>query len=244
MLVLSWYDAALRLGAATLLGGLIGLERERTTGFPRAAGLRTLALVALGSCLMTLVSAYGFAAFTSDAYAKVNPTRIAAQVISGIGFLGAGAILLRRNVVRGLTTAAAVWVVAGLGLACGTGFYVPAVITTAIGLIVLEALRPLERLLFPTQIVYPVTLSLARDAPHAEVLASIYATLQRHDTALAGLDLRATPRGEDLELRCRARTSEYIYRALGELRAIPGVVSLRAELRGQSERAAREATSE
>ncbi len=149
MLVLSWYDAALRLGAATLLGGLIGLERERTTGFQRAAGLRTMALVALGSCLMTLVSAYGFAAFTSGAYARVDPTRIAAQVISGIGFLGAGAILLRRNVVRGLTTAASVWVVAGLGLACGTGFYVPAVITTAIGLIVLEALRPLERWLFP-----------------------------------------------------------------------------------------------
>lgn len=95
MIVLSWIQIVLRLGAAALLGGLIGLERERTAGVPRAAGMRTLALVSMGSALFMLVSAYGFTDFTNAAYAKIDPTRIAAQVVSGIGFLGAGAILLR-----------------------------------------------------------------------------------------------------------------------------------------------------
>src|SRR5258708_30768240 len=99
MIVLSWIQIVLRLGAAALLGGLIGLERERTAGAPRAAGMRTLALVSMGSALFMLVSAYRFTDFTNAAYAKIDPTRIAAQVVSGIGFLGAGAVLLRWDMV-------------------------------------------------------------------------------------------------------------------------------------------------
>jgi putative Mg2+ transporter-C (MgtC) family protein len=237
MPVLSWYEIALRLGAATLLGGAIGLERERTTGPQRAAGLRTMALVALGSCLMMLVSAYGFIAFTDPNYAKVDPSRIAAQVVSGIGFLGAGAILLRKNVVRGLTTAAAVWVVAGLGLACGIGFYLPAVIATAFGLIVLEALRPLERRLFPVRGDYPVRVILAPGASPGDVMASIYATLGRNQTTLVGLELRPGRRGEVLDLRCRARSRQHIVQALAELRALPGVGAVRGELRSVPDQA-------
>lgn len=237
MPVLSWYEFAIRLGAATLLGGAIGLERERTTGFQRAAGLRTMALVALGSCLMMLVSAYGFTAFTDPIYAKVDPSRIAAQVVSGIGFLGAGAILLRKNVVRGLTTAAAVWVVAGLGLACGVGFYLPALITTVFGLIVLEALRPLERRIFPVRGYYPIRVTLASGASPADVVPSIYATFERNQTALVGVSLHAGRRGEVIELRCRAVSRQSVVQALAELRALPNVDAVRAELRGISDRA-------
>ena len=94
----------LRLLVAMLLGLGIGLEREYRSDTPRAAGMRTLALVAMGSALFTLISAYGFAAFR----VTTDPSRIAAQIVTGMGFLGAGAILLHKQAVRGLTTAAAI----------------------------------------------------------------------------------------------------------------------------------------
>ena len=117
--MLSDTDIALRLLAATLLSGIIGLERERGE---RAAGLRTHALVGLGSCLVMIVSAFGFEDWHYSPGA-LDPSRIAAQVVSGIGFLGAGVIIFQRDggAVRGLTTAASVWVVAAIGLAVGGG---------------------------------------------------------------------------------------------------------------------------
>ena len=142
MHALSELDIVLRLGVAGLLGALIGLERER---LERAAGLRTHALVAVASALMMLVSAYSFpdiAATTRD------PTRMAAQVVSGIGFLGAGVIIFRKNAVRGLTTAASIWTVAGIGLAAGAGMHVAAVVATGFILAIQAGLRPLERRLF------------------------------------------------------------------------------------------------
>jgi putative Mg2+ transporter-C (MgtC) family protein len=136
-------EFALRMLLATLLSGSVGLERERGE---RAAGLRTHALVGLGSCLVMLVSAFGFYDwhFTSGA---LDPSRIAAQVVSGIGFLGAGVIIFQRDreVVRGLTTAASVWVVAGIGLAVGGGMYITAAVGTGITLLILAGLKPLER---------------------------------------------------------------------------------------------------
>jgi putative Mg2+ transporter-C (MgtC) family protein len=136
-------EIALRLLAATLLSGIIGLERERGE---RAAGLRTHALVGLGSCLVMIVSAFGFYDWQYSPGA-LDPSRIAAQVVSGIGFLGAGVIIFQRDggVVRGLTTAASVWVVAAIGLAVGGGMYVTAVAATAISLLILAGLKPLER---------------------------------------------------------------------------------------------------
>ncbi len=136
-------EFAVRMVVATLLSGIVGLERERGE---RAAGLRTHALVGLGSCLVMLVSAFGFYDwhFTPGA---LDPSRIAAQVVSGIGFLGAGVIIFQRDreVVRGLTTAASVWVVAAIGLAVGGGMYVTATVGTGITLLILAGLKPLER---------------------------------------------------------------------------------------------------
>nr|WP_231133327.1 MgtC/SapB family protein [Capillibacterium thermochitinicola] len=122
---------------ATLLGSIIGWEREK---HGRPAGLRTHILVALGSCLMMLISIYGF-----PGMAEWDPARLAAQVVSGIGFLGAGTILRDGTSIRGLTTAASLWVVAGIGLACGTGFYLAAVVTTIVAFLVLVLLDDLEQ---------------------------------------------------------------------------------------------------
>jgi putative Mg2+ transporter-C (MgtC) family protein len=137
---LDWEEALLRLALAAVLGGLIGVERELRE---REAGLRTHMLVALGSALFTIVSAYGFHDFlaSGQAVVRADPTRIAAQIVTGIGFLGAGAIIRQGLSVRGLTTAATLWVVAAIGLASGAGYYSGAVITTALVLLSLWPLR-------------------------------------------------------------------------------------------------------
>ena len=124
-------DITLRLAVAMLLGGVIGFEREYRA---KDAGFRTHFLVALGSALFCIVSQFGFGFDLKDS------SRVAAQVVSGIGFLGPGTILFQKNVGRGLTTAAGLWVTAAIGLACGTGMYLPAVVTTLMVLIGLEIL--------------------------------------------------------------------------------------------------------
>jgi putative Mg2+ transporter-C (MgtC) family protein len=144
---LSWAEVLLRVGLAGVLGGAIGVERELRE---RGAGLRTHMLVAVGSALFTLVSAYGFGDFDFSTREGIvfDPTRIAAQIVTGIGFLGAGAIIRQGLSVRGLTTAATLWVVAAIGLASGAGYYSAAVITTILVLLALWPLRILARSLF------------------------------------------------------------------------------------------------
>src|SRR5689334_19806728 len=130
----SWPHILLRLTVAAALGGSIGLERELRE---RQAGLRTHLVVCVGSALFTLVSAY---AFTSP---RVDPTRIAAQIVSGIGFLGAGAIIRQGLSVRGLTTAATLWLVAAIGMAAGAGYWEGALVATFGAIITLGPLRVL-----------------------------------------------------------------------------------------------------
>lgn len=125
-------DNTLRLLAALFLGGLIGMEREYRA---KDAGFRTHFLVALGATLFTLISQYGFGDGVKDT------SRVAAQVVSGIGFLGAGLIVFQKNVVRGLTTAAGLWVTAAIGMACGVGMYATATTVTLLMLIGLEVLN-------------------------------------------------------------------------------------------------------
>jgi putative Mg2+ transporter-C (MgtC) family protein len=134
-------DIILRLVVAAALGSLIGFERERQSW---AAGLRTHMLVSVGACLFMIVSSFGFADILGHPNVVLDPSRVAAQVVSGIGFLGAGAILLRGEVVRGLTTAASVWSVAAVGLAVGGGLYIAAVAATLIILVILAGIKPIE----------------------------------------------------------------------------------------------------
>jgi putative Mg2+ transporter-C (MgtC) family protein len=133
----------LRLAVAVLLGGAIGLERERSE---KTAGLRTHALVALGSGLFTIVSGYGFTTLLGP-HVSFDPSRIAAQVATGIGFLGAGTIIFRREIVHGLTTAASIWTVAAIGVASCAGLFIPATAATVFALLILVAVKPLERIM-------------------------------------------------------------------------------------------------
>jgi putative Mg2+ transporter-C (MgtC) family protein len=134
---LSWEEALLRLALAAALGGAVGIERELRE---REAGFRTHLLVSLGSALFTIAGAYGFHDFLSHG-GSFDPTRVAAQIVTGIGFLGAGAIIRQGVAVRGLTTAATLWVVAAIGLTSGAGYYSAAVITTGLVLFSLWPLR-------------------------------------------------------------------------------------------------------
>ena len=137
---LEWPHVLLRLSVAAVLGGASGMERELRE---RQAGLRTHLVVCVGSALFTLVSAYGFHEFlvSGGSLVRTDPTRIAAQIVSGIGFLGAGAIIRQGLSVKGLTTAATLWLVAGIGMAAGAGYYSAALFATAGALLTLGPLR-------------------------------------------------------------------------------------------------------
>jgi putative Mg2+ transporter-C (MgtC) family protein len=140
--VLTEFETLIRLLVAAGLGSLIGFERERLLW---TAGIRTHMLVCVGACLFMIVSAYGFSE-TLGNHVVLDPSRVAAQVVSGIGFLGAGAILARGEIVRGLTTAASVWSVAAIGLAVGGGLYFAAGASTAIILVILAGVKPIEEM--------------------------------------------------------------------------------------------------
>ena len=129
-------ELTVRLVVALLLGAVIGWERELQR---MPAGFRTHALVSLGSAIFTVISAYAFTGPASD------PTRVAAQIVSGIGFLGGGAILHYGGTVRGLTTAASLWAVAAVGMAAGAGLFVVAAVSAVLVIVALEVFQRLER---------------------------------------------------------------------------------------------------
>ena len=200
---LSTAEALLRLLIAAGLGGAIGLERELRD---HEAGFRTHLLVALGACVFTLVSAYAWSDWTFSQRSGIvfDPTRIAAQIVTGIGFLGAGAIIVRGISVRGLTTAATLWVVAAIGMAAGTGYYAVGV---GAAVLVLVSLGPLK--LISTRLVARVrpeeaelAIRLAPDGQAARVLDRIEALGGRVDHVDFGdertmdIVLRATTRSE------------------------------------------------
>lgn len=138
--MLSPLEIIIRLVLSAILGGLIGMEREVSN---RPAGLRTHVLVTLGSALIMLISIDGF--YFGGEGLQGDPARLAAQVVSGIGFLGAGTIMRTGNNIVGLTTAASLWVSAGIGLAIGNGYYLGAIITSSIVLLTLMSLGTLEK---------------------------------------------------------------------------------------------------
>jgi putative Mg2+ transporter-C (MgtC) family protein len=216
-------DIAVRLLVATTLSGIIGLERERGE---RAAGLRTHALVGLGACLVMIVSAFGFEDWHYSPGA-LDPSRIAAQVVSGIGFLGAGVIIFQREggVVRGLTTAASVWVVAAIGLAVGGGMYITAVVATGLTLLILVGLKPLERVVVRRRLPASARLDLVLDASLLPV-REVVTIVQNAGLKVQRVRLRpgASPTQQQLDLTYGGETAPEGFVELFErLQKLPGV---------------------
>ncbi|WP_213991864.1 MgtC/SapB family protein [Sodalis sp. dw_96] len=134
-------ELLLRIALAGALGALIGVERQLRA---KEAGLRTHILVCIGSTMFMIVSKYGFGDILAEHNIALDPSRISAQVVSGIGFLGAGTIMLNKQFVRGLTTAAGLWVTAAIGLIVGSGMYAIGIFGTIMTLLVLEGIRQIS----------------------------------------------------------------------------------------------------
>jgi putative Mg2+ transporter-C (MgtC) family protein len=172
--MISPLELVLRLVVAAVLGGLVGLERERLEW---AAGMRTHALVSLGSALFMVVSIFGFSDILNEQHVILDPSRVAAQVASGIGFIGAGTIIFRREIVKGLTTAASIWAVAAVGLAVGGGMFLAAISATLLALALLVLAKPVKQRLFPKRKeARRVRLVLRRDTSLAELRSEIEAS--------------------------------------------------------------------
>lgn len=222
-----------RLLLSAALGSAIGFERERLVW---AAGLRTHMLVCVGSCLLMIVSAYGFSDVLGREHVVLDPSRIAAQVVSGIGFLGAGTILLRGEMVKGLTTAASLWGVAAIGLAVGGGLYVASGATTLIILGILAGLKPIEDRFRATPNTRMLTLKAERGAVTLDTIHEAAgpraARIRQFVVRPADADTQGADEGVDLEEISIAfvRVSQSSLDEIAtRLRGLPGVRSVAEE---------------
>lgn len=224
-------EMLLRLGAGVGLGALIGLERQYRA---RMAGLRTNALVAAGATLFVLLSAHGFAGATAD------PTRVAAQIVSGIGFLGGGVILREGLTVRGLNTAATLWCSAAVGALAGAGMYAVAAVGAGVVVAVHVILRPVGTFVDrqpDTGTETPTTYTfraLADDSAEAHVRTVLVDALSRTDFALQSVQSTHMPDGGRVEvcatLRAPERDDKGMETAVSRLSFEPSVISVRWQI--------------
>jgi putative Mg2+ transporter-C (MgtC) family protein len=226
-------ETILRLAVAAVLGGLVGLERERLKW---AAGMRTHALVSLGSALFMVVSIFGFSDNLNERHVILDPSRVAAQVASGIGFIGAGTIILRREVVKGLTTAASIWAVAAVGLAVGGGMFLAAGSATLLALALLVLAKPLKARMFPNRKeARRVRLVVGRGTPLAELRDEIEAA----EVPLERIVVRPGPTAaeeDEAELVfAKGSREEEMLSLIDGLRRVSGVREVNSALNGSAQ---------
>jgi putative Mg2+ transporter-C (MgtC) family protein len=224
--MITTYEIVLRLAVAALLGSLIGIERERRAW---TAGLRTHMLVCVSASLLMIVSAFGFADVLDDSHVILDPSRVAAQVVSGIGFLGAGIIIFRREAVRGLTTAASVWSVAAIGLATGGGMFTAAVFATGLISLILAGLKPIEARLLLRSRPRRLELTIAKNSIPISTIAATLASAGLHMQQLE-VEQSDDVADERFILNVRRATQSAVNTAIEALRALPGVRAIRAPL--------------
>jgi putative Mg2+ transporter-C (MgtC) family protein len=221
---LSWGEVVIRIVIAAALGGAIGLERELRD---REAGLRTHMLVSVGAALFTLVSAYAWTdwQFSTPRGLVFDPTRIAAQVVTGIGFLGAGAIIRQGLSVRGLTTAATLWVVAAIGMATGAGYYSAAVVTTALVLVSLWPLRIIAFHVFRR--VRPDEGMVAVELVAGAGAVSVLEVVERAGAEVRSLEFQDEGDRRRVDVRVELRPGQNVAALLDGLTRVEGVTGAR-----------------
>lgn len=227
--MISFPTILLRLSVALVLGSLVGLERESRD---HEAGMRTNALVALGTALFTIISAFGFLGFLNLAHVQIDPTRIASYVVAGIGFLGGGVIFLRQESerVKGVTTAATIWVVAAIGMACGAGLLWEAVTVAALTLIILVGFRYIETFLLPRRKSNAHHIHIETTAVEAQFLSQVYEICKRNNIPVDGLDLHKGKVIDTVKITSRVLNAAALASALGEMRALEGVQAVNADV--------------
>ena len=184
------FDFIIRNGVAGLLGAMIGIEREIRS---KEAGLKTHFLVAVGSALIMVVSKYAFSDIVFEEHTSLDPSRIAAQVVSGVGFLGAGTIIIQKQAVKGLTTAAGLWATAGIGLAIGAGMYVVGIGATILVLIGLEIVSRI----FKVQCLFPQNIAVQMFVNKHEAVQQILETLQVKGIPILSYEVEASQQGTE-----------------------------------------------
>lgn len=216
-MTLPFADQFVRLLLALVLGAVIGIERERRD---YAAGFRTHALVSVGSALFIIVSTYGFSDVVGSRGVALDPSRVAAQVVTGVGFLGGGAILVQRGTVHGLTTAAGIWLVAAIGLACGAGLFSVALIGAVMALLVLVPFKVLERRVFQhARVIIDVRVVRA-----GRLIGAIHSELDSLGVTLRTLRISNDgKKGERLLLELEAPRAQAIRLLVQHLGALEGV---------------------
>jgi len=226
---ISYAEVVVRLLLTVVLCGLIGLERETRD---QAAGFRTHILLGLGAALFTLVSAYGFPEFTRAALesggrgVQFDPTRIAAQVVTGVGFLGAGAIIRQGLDVRGLTTAASLWAAAAIGLASGAGFYFGGAATTAVVLAALYLLRGV-RAYFVSRFRTAFGVLWVHFADPASEISSVVEIIENRGVRIRSTDAEIEDGRASYSLQLRIPPGQSVQEMLGEISALPSVSRVR-----------------
>ena len=180
-MVITNQDIIMRLLIALFVGGLTGLERERSHQF---AGFRTHILVSVGSCITSITSLSLF--FQYNSYSNIDPARLSAQVLSGVGYLGAGAILKTSNGIRGLTTAAGIWATACIGIAVGYGYYILAISAWLFVMITLYILKNIDKMIFKKK---QTIFNIKTD--NIEIISSIYEMFQRSQISVKNIEINS-----------------------------------------------------
>jgi putative Mg2+ transporter-C (MgtC) family protein len=232
--MISFSTILLRLFMALLLGSLIGLEREYRH---HMAGLRTNALVAVGTALFTIISAYGFEELLGGQHISLDPTRVASYIVAGIGFLGGGAIYFQKDNsrVKGLTTAAAIWIVAAIGMACGAGLLLEAIVTALLALIILVGFRYLEIFFWPSHTSHTHLLRIQTTSEvQGQLLAQICEACQHANVIVERVELRRLEKGQNhesemWELVCYSHKQKSLLQAIDVIKTFVGVESIQLE---------------
>ena len=224
--MLTYGEIVIRLFLSALLGSIVGLERERLDW---AAGLRTHMLVSVGATVFMLVSAFGFSDVLGHSNVVLDPSRVAAQVVSGIGFLGAGTIIFRREIIRGLTTAASLWTVAAIGLSVGGGLYVAATCATGVVLIILVGVKPIEKRLFTDRRSQNITLLVDRKKVSLQTIESSIeqVELQMLHILIQPSDMTGKER---LQITLGRAKNEKIVGLIEKLREAPGLIEINRDV--------------
>ena len=231
--MISYPEILLRLVVALLLGTIVGFERERKE---HGAGMRTIALVTVGATLFTIMSAYGFMSLLGIAHVSLDPTRIASYIIAGIGFLGAGTIFMSRDgeKVRGLTTAATIWVMAAVGMACGAGLLLESLTVTLLVLLTLVVLQWVERIILPRYTTAHQHIEIVTSSASEEVIAKIYEILTHNGINVEKLRIHSSQDGDVIGISCHTQTASHLATTLAELNKLYGVSMINATQHSES----------
>ena len=231
--MISFPTIMLRLVVAIALGAIVGFERERKE---HGAGMRTIALVTLGSALFTIISAYGFMSLLGIPHITLDPTRIASYIVAGIGFLGAGTIFLSResDKVKGLTTAATIWLMAAVGMTCGAGLLLEASAVTLITLLILIVFQYVEQLILPRYSSSQRNIHIEAKSVSGQLIANVYEICAQHGVRVEKLRIDTAPEGDHIELFCQAATALSLVDAIGDLHSLPEVSAIRTNVHNPS----------